>query len=88
MRPILAWQIDLDEKKITVTTDNFQSSKALNAVKQGGLKGQGMGEGILKESVPEAHTDYIIAVITEEYGSIISSLVIFIVPLFWHKAEA
>ena len=35
-----------------------------------------MGEGILKESVPEAHTDYIIAVITEEFGSVISILVI------------
>ena len=36
-----------------------------------------MGEGILKESVPEAHTDYIIAVISEEFGSLISiSLVI------------
>ncbi len=56
--------------------DNFQSSKALDAIKQGGLKGQGMGEGILKDSVPEAHTDYIIAVITEEYGSIISILII------------
>ena len=31
-----------------------------------------MGEGILKDSVPEAHTDYIIAIISEEYGSIIS----------------
>ncbi len=56
--------------------DNFQSSKALDAIKQGGLKGQGMGEGILKDNVPEAHTDYIIAVITEEYGSIISILII------------
>ncbi len=58
--------------------DNFQTDKALAAIKQGGLKGQGMGEGILKESVPEAHTDYIIAVITEEFGSIISILVIVI----------
>ncbi len=56
--------------------DNFQTDKALAAIKQGGLKGQGMGEGILKESVPEAHTDYIIAVIAEEFGSIISILVI------------
>ena len=57
--------------------DSFQSQKALDAIKQGGLKGQGMGEGILKESVPEAHTDYIIAVISEEFGSLISiSLVI------------
>ncbi len=56
--------------------DNFQSSKALDAIKQGGLKGQGMGEGILKDSVPEAHTDYIIAIISEEYGSIVSILII------------
>jgi Bacterial cell division membrane protein len=42
----------------------------------GGLKGQGMGEGILKDSVPEAHTDYIIAIISEEYGSLISILII------------
>ena len=58
------------------TGNNFQTDKALAAIKQGGLKGQGMGEGILKESVPEAHTDYIIAVITEEFGSIISIIVI------------
>ena len=40
--------------------DSFQSDKALEAIRQGGIKGQGMGEGILKDSVPEAHTDYIV----------------------------
>ena len=59
--------------------DDFQSQKALDAIKQGGLTGQGMGEGILKEKVPEAHTDYIIAVISEEFGAI---LVLFILILF------
>ena len=58
--------------------DKFQSSSALDAIKLGGLKGQGMGEGILKESVPEAHTDYIIAIISEEYGSIVSICIVFI----------
>jgi len=62
--------------------DTFQSSTALNAIKQGGLKGQGMGEGILKDSVPEAHTDYIIAIISEEYGSVISILIIISIALF------
>tara|TARA_Y100001970_G_scaffold272263_1_gene368716 strand:- start:486 stop:1601 length:1116 start_codon:yes stop_codon:yes gene_type:complete len=57
---------------------NFQSQKAIEAIKQGGLKGQGMGEGILKESVPEAHTDYIITVVSEEFGSLISILIILI----------
>ena len=60
--------------------DNFQSQKALEAIKQGGLTGQGMGEGILKDKVPEAHTDYIIAVISEEFGAI---FVLFIVIIFF-----
>jgi cell division protein FtsW len=58
--------------------DKFQSSSALDAIKLGGLTGQGMGEGILKESVPEAHTDYVIAVISEEYGSIVSIMILMI----------
>ena len=59
--------------------DDFQSQKALQAIKQGGLTGQGMGEGVLKDEVPEAHSDYIIAVISEEFGAI---FVLFIVILF------
>ena len=58
--------------------DRFQSSSALDAIKLGGLNGQGMGEGILKESVPEAHTDYVIAVISEEYGSLVSIMIMVI----------
>ena len=58
--------------------DKFQSSSALDAIKLGGIKGQGMGEGILKDSVPEAHTDYIIAIISEEFGSIVSIMIILI----------
>ena len=59
--------------------DRFQSSNALDAIREGGLTGQGMGEGTLKDRVPEAHTDYIISVIAEEFGSIIS---IFIICIF------
>ena len=63
--------------------DNFQSQKALDAIKQGGLTGQGMGEGILKDKVPEAHTDYIISVISEEFGAV---FVLFIVIGFIYIA--
>lgn len=59
--------------------DRFQSSNALDAIREGGLTGQGMGEGTLKARVPEAHTDYIISVIAEEFGSIIS---IFLICIF------
>ena len=63
--------------------ERFQSTKALDAIKEGGLKGQGMGEGTLKDNVPEAHTDYVISVIAEEFGSIIS---IFLICIFLYIA--
>jgi cell division protein FtsW len=65
--------------------DNFQSQKALEAIKQGGLTGQGMGEGILKDRVPEAHTDYIIAVISEEFGAIFALFIVIIFLFIGYK---
>jgi len=63
--------------------ERFQSTKALDAIKEGGLTGRGMGEGTLKDKVPEAHTDYVISVIAEEFGSIIS---IFLICIFLYIA--
>tara|TARA_Y100000590_G_scaffold99204_1_gene112861 strand:+ start:449 stop:1594 length:1146 start_codon:yes stop_codon:yes gene_type:complete len=65
--------------------DNFQSQNALDAIIQGGLTGQGMGEGILKDQVPEAHTDYIIAVISEEFGAVFVLLVVTIFLFIGYK---
>ena len=65
--------------------DNYQSYKALDAIKQGGLTGQGMGEGILKELVPEAHTDYIVAVISEEFGVLFVIFIVFIFLFITYK---
>ena len=55
---------------------SYQSEQALNAIISGGFFGRGIGEGVLKESVPEAHTDYVMSVIAEEYGIIIVLLII------------
>tara|TARA_B110000438_G_scaffold299151_1_gene348772 strand:- start:1151 stop:2281 length:1131 start_codon:yes stop_codon:yes gene_type:complete len=65
--------------------DNFQSQKALDAITQGGLTGQGMGEGVLKDQVPEAHTDYIIAVISEEFGAIFVLFIVSIILFIGYK---
>ena len=46
-------------------TYNFQSDKALESITSGGFFGKGIGEGTLKNRVPEAHADYIISVISE-----------------------
>ena len=65
-------------------TYNFQSDKALDSIMSGGFFGKGIGEGTLKNRVPEAHTDYIISVISEEFGviAIMLILVLFLVFIF------
>jgi len=65
--------------------DNYQSEKALEAITSGGFTGRGIGEGILKDMVPEAHTDYIFAVISEEFGIILALLLMIIFLFFSYK---
>ena len=63
-------------------TYNFQSDKALESIKSGGFFGKGIGEGTLKNRVPEAHTDYIISVISEEFGVIAIMLILLLFLVF------
>ena len=53
-----------------------QIGYATNAIQEGGLFGVGVGEGSVKWSLPDAHTDFIIAVAAEEYGTILVLAVI------------
>ena len=63
---------------------NYQSERASEAIMNGGFFGKGIGEGTLNVRVPEAHTDYVIAVIAEEFGiiSIIGIILIFLCLIF------
>ncbi len=58
---------------------NTQLGFATNAIREGGFFGVGVGEGEVKWSLPDAHTDFIIAVAAEEYGLV---LVVFIIALY------
>ena len=55
---------------------NTQLGYATNAIQEGGFFGVGVGEGQVKWSLPDAHTDFIIAVAAEEYGFVLVSLII------------
>lgn len=55
-----------------------QIGYATNAIREGGFFGVGVGEGSVKWSLPDAHTDFIIAVAAEEYGLVAVGLVIFL----------
>ncbi len=58
--------------------NNYQSERASEAISNGGFFGQGIGEGTLNSKIPEAHTDYIISVISEEFGVIIVLVIMII----------
>lgn len=53
-----------------------QIGYATNAIQEGGFFGVGVGEGQVKWTLPDAHTDFIIAVAAEEYGLILVLLII------------
>ena len=63
-------------------THNFQSDKAIDAISSGGYLGKGIGEGTLKNRVPEAHTDYIVSVISEEFGVVVIILLLILFLFF------
>ncbi|WP_121063871.1 peptidoglycan glycosyltransferase FtsW [Chachezhania antarctica] len=54
---------------------------ASNAIREGGLFGVGVGEGQVKWSLPDAHTDFIIAVAAEEYGLVLIGVIILLYSL-------
>tara|TARA_B100001057_G_scaffold207877_1_gene208540 strand:+ start:1284 stop:2408 length:1125 start_codon:yes stop_codon:yes gene_type:complete len=63
-------------------TYNAQSEKAIDSITSGGYFGKGIGEGTLKNRIPEAHTDYVISVISEEFGVIAIILILLMFLIF------
>ena len=69
----------------TNSVNNYQAEKASDAIINGGFFGKGIGEGTLNSRVPEAHTDYIVSVISEEFGAIIVIGILFLYLIFSYK---
>ncbi|MDK9696342.1 MAG: putative lipid II flippase FtsW [Siculibacillus sp.] len=59
-----------------MTADGYQAQQAHDSFLNGGWFGRGPGEGTVKRLLPDSHTDYIFAVIGEEYGLIMCALVV------------
>ena len=58
------------------TGDTYQVDTSLRAFEAGGLFGRGPGEGVVKNALPDAHTDFIFAVAAEEFGVIACIVII------------
>ena len=65
-------------------THSFQPNKAIDAISSGGYFGKGIGEGTLKNKVPEVHTDYIVSAISEEFGVVAIVLLLILFLFFIH----
>jgi cell division protein FtsW len=68
--------------------DNYQVEKALEAITRGRLLGRGPGEGTVKTVLPDAHTDFVLAVIAEEYGVLACLVLVALIAFIVLKALA
>lgn len=55
---------------------NYQVKKSLEAFTSGGVTGRGPGEGVVKQYLPDSHTDFIFSVVGEELGTIICIILV------------
>ena len=58
------------------TGDNYQVDRAYDAFVNGGFFGMGPGQGVVKETVPDAHTDFIFSVAGEELGTLFCLMIV------------
>lgn len=56
--------------------DTYQTDRALQSFAEGGMLGRGPGEGTVKTVLPDAHTDFIFAVMAEEFGAVVCLFVV------------
>jgi cell division protein FtsW len=56
--------------------DSYQVDRSMEAFANGGLWGRGPGEGTVKEYLPDAHADFVFAVVGEELGLIVCLVIV------------
>jgi cell division protein FtsW len=56
--------------------DSYQVNRSIEAFANGGLWGRGPGEGQVKDVLPDAHADFVLAVAGEEFGLIVCLAVV------------
>lgn len=67
-----------------VRGEGWQLANSLEAISRGGLWGVGLGESIQKRFyLPEAHTDFVFAILAEELGAIASCSVVLLFCAFY-----
>ncbi|MFT6346971.1 MAG: cell division protein FtsW, partial [Myxococcota bacterium] len=72
---------DRIDRFLNLDQANYQVERSVDAYVNGGFFGTGPGNGIVKQYIPDAHTDFIFAVVAEEFG-LITCLFVMVVLFF------
>ncbi len=64
---------------------NYQIERAKIAINNGGLIGVGAGKSIMKNHLPQSNSDFIFAIIVEEYGIVGGTLIILLYILMFFR---
>lgn len=65
--------------------NNYQINNALSAINSGGILGKGAGKSYYKRLLPDSKSDFIFAILIEEYGLIGGAGVLFLYLLFYQR---
>ncbi|CAM1351465.1 FtsW/RodA/SpoVE family cell cycle protein [Tenacibaculum insulae] len=75
---VSTWQSRIEGFSKSDGTENYQVEKAKIAIVTGGMLGKGPGKSVQKNFLPQSSSDFIYAIIIEEYGLVGAVIVVFI----------
>lgn len=75
---IQTWQSRIENFSKADGAENYQVEKAKTAIATGGVIGKGPGKSVQKNFLPQSSSDFIYAIIVEEYGLLGALLIVFV----------
>ncbi|MAZ57959.1 MAG: hypothetical protein CMP56_00895 [Flavobacteriales bacterium] len=82
---VLTWVHRKNYDSDDVGSNNYQIDSALSAIHRGGVLGKGAGDSYYKKLLPEAKSDFIFAILLEEYGLIGGCVVLVFYLVFYQR---
>lgn len=79
------WQSRIESFSKDDGVEAYQVHHAKAAINRGGIKGVGPGKSVFKQTLPQSSSDFIFAIIVEEYGILGAGLLVFFYLLILYR---
>ena len=83
--PPLSWVDCSGYDPSKIYSNNYQIDKALGAINRGGLLGKGAGDSFYKKILPDSISDFIYAILIEEYGFVGGIILLLLYLIFYQR---